>query len=276
MNTPIRLLTLGLLAAAATLGWPAAAVAEPTPTPTPTPTAVQTTVNYTCQAPVGGGTLTSARVSASLPTSAAVNQPLVVEWNIDAGLLAPETLPAGALIQRAAIKLSGAQSGTIATVSAPSTSALSKGQALALPVMKGSLTPTQSGSLTLTPGDLTIAITHNGSLQQTSCTADPAAAALATVNVGAAPTLTPTPTPTPTSSSTATARPTATVTVTATPTPTPSEAPAQIAVTPEGGAPTGGGGLAEPLVWPYAAAGVGVLFVIGIGLEIRRKRIHGY
>jgi hypothetical protein len=50
----------------------------------------------------------------------------------------------------------------------------------------------------------------------------------------------------------------------------------QTVVTPEGGAPTGGGGLAGTPVWPYAAGGAGMLLVIGIGLEIRRKRIHGY
>ncbi|YCK35218.1 hypothetical protein ACNF49_14355 [Actinomadura sp. ATCC 39365] len=100
------------------------------------------------------------------------------------------------------------------------------------------------------------------------CTADAAAPALGSVTVKgteAAATATPSSTPTPT--------PTPTVTVTAEPTDTDQGG---AIVTPVGGAPTGGGGLAAPDPLPYVAGGgVVLLLAIGIGWELRRRRVHG-
>ncbi|MBG0831588.1 hypothetical protein HS041_28040 [Planomonospora sp. ID67723] len=272
MNTPARLLAFALLGTLCSLTGIAPAAAEPSPV------TVQATVSYTCQAPLGTGAAAAMQATANIPTTAMAGKPVAIEWNLTTGLLAVDDRPAGSIAQRAVLTVSGSQSGTITTSSAATTSALTAGQALQLPPMKGTVTPDRTGSLTLTPGNLTVTITHNGTQQQTLCTVDAAAPALATITVttaGSTPTATPSASPTP--PPTPTPKPTPTVTVTATPTrSTTSESLVQTEVTPKGGASTGGGGLSEANIWPYAAAGAGLLLVIGLGLEIRRKRIHGY
>ncbi|MBG0831869.1 hypothetical protein HS041_29600 [Planomonospora sp. ID67723] len=296
MNTLARLLSVTAvpLAAAAIAALPAHAIPMPTPTPSPTSgtpmttagapmsagvpmsaataSARQATIAYTCAAPLGTGTATPMQVMATIPATAAVGQPLAVQWNLTTGLRAPEAIAANTALHKGVLKVIGGAPAEIITSSAGNPAAIGTGQPLALPAMQASYTPTQAGTLTLMAGDVSVLLTRGGIAQETRCSADPAAAPLASVSVsangvtGGAPAAAPAPTVT------------VTVTVTATPTPDKKSKAArpQTAITPKGGAPTGGGGLAGANPWPYAGLGVGVLFAAGLGWELRRKRIHGY
>ncbi|GIH97961.1 hypothetical protein ACFFMN_28070 [Planobispora siamensis] len=279
MNTPACLLTLTAAAAAFTVGagpaLAAAAMPVPAPSPTLSPAASaaaiqQAVITYTCTAPAGTGAAIPAQVTASLPATAALGQPVTVQWNLATGLLAPDALAAGTALQKGTLKLTGSAPVSLETSSAANSAVIGKGQALQLPAMQASYTPTQAGTLAITPGDVTIVLTRNGITEQSRCSADPAAAPLASLTVSAGGAAGGVPAAAP--------APTVTVTVTATSQPKKKKStPApQTAVTPKGGAPTGGGALAAASMWPYAGLGVGVLFAAGLGWEIRRKRIHGY
>ncbi|MFF0869902.1 hypothetical protein ACFYUV_49670 [Nonomuraea sp. NPDC003560] len=256
-----------------------------------TPAGADTAVTYICRSPLGTDAPVQVQVRATLPATASIGQNLDLEWSVDTGLLAPDALPAGAVTQKGTLKISTViptatttsspaptstssattsadPATTVVTTSPPNSAAITKGQPLNGGAMKGTYTPRQAGTLSVVPGDISLLITRNGTVQETVCTADAAAPALGSVTVKgteAATTATPSSTPTPT--------PTPTVTVTAAPTDTDQGG---AVVTPVGGAPTGGGGLAAPDPLPYVAGGgVVLLLAIGIGWELRRRRVHG-
>ncbi|MFI6485055.1 hypothetical protein ACIBH1_44580 [Nonomuraea sp. NPDC050663] len=268
MNSAIRPRLMPTLIAAGASCWllasplASAALADP---------GTPVSVSYTCKPPLGTGTPKPMQVTVTLPAAGQVNKALAIEWDLDTGLTTPDALAAGTVSQRGVLKLTGTSQDTVSTASATN-AAIAAGQPIKLAAMKGTYTPATAGTLTVLPGEVTLVINNNGSTQETLCTPDPAAAQLAAITISAtSATPSASASTSPTTSPSNSPTPTATRTVTA----TPSDDDAAAVITPKGAAPTGGGGLAETDLLPYAIASGLTLLAAGIGLEMRRKRVHG-
>ncbi|MFF0560713.1 hypothetical protein [Streptomyces sp. NPDC004266] len=75
----------------------------------------------------------------------------------------PAALPAGALKPSMAVKLGGADSGTVKVTGPANAAPLEAGKPVDLPDMKGTYTPGATGKSTLSPGTLTISVSLGGS-----------------------------------------------------------------------------------------------------------------
>ncbi|AJF65515.1 hypothetical protein [Streptomyces vietnamensis] len=75
----------------------------------------------------------------------------------------PAALPAGALKPSMAVKVGGADSGTVKVTGPANAAPLEAGKPVDLPDMKGTYTPGATGKSTLSPGTLTISVSLGGS-----------------------------------------------------------------------------------------------------------------
>lgn len=81
----------------------------------------------------------------------------------------PAPLPKGALVPTMAVKIGGADSGTVLVTGAPNPTAVAAGAPVSLEDMKGTYKPGATGKSTLSPGALTIKVTLGSAKMDIPC-----------------------------------------------------------------------------------------------------------
>ncbi|MFE4619607.1 hypothetical protein ACFRJ7_26250 [Streptomyces sp. NPDC056747] len=115
----------------------------------------EVTVAFTCTSP--GPPNINSKVTISAKKNGAVYD-LTVK-TAKGVMNSPAPLPKGALVPTMAVKIGGADSGTVTVTGAPNSTAVAAGAPVSLEDMKGTYKPGATGKSTLSPGALTIKVT---------------------------------------------------------------------------------------------------------------------
>ncbi|MER8235493.1 hypothetical protein [Streptomyces sp. NPDC094049] len=123
----------------------------------------------------------SVSFSCQAPGPAAISSKVTIDARRDGGryeltvktakgvMDSPAPLPAGALKASMAVKVGGADNGTVTVTGPPNATALNMGDPVNLPDMRGTYRPGATGKATLSPGTLTIDVTLGSSKIQIPC-----------------------------------------------------------------------------------------------------------
>ncbi|MFF8838471.1 hypothetical protein [Streptomyces sp. NPDC015130] len=125
----------------------------------------EVTVAFACQSP--GPPNINSKVTISAKKNGAVYDLTVKTAK---GVMdSPAPLPKGALVPTMAVKIGGADSGTVTVTGAPNPTAVAAGAPVSLEDMKGTYKPGATGKSTLSPGALTIKVTLGGAKMDIPC-----------------------------------------------------------------------------------------------------------
>ncbi|MFE1906451.1 hypothetical protein ACFW96_22695 [Streptomyces gardneri] len=125
----------------------------------------EVTVAFTCTSP--GPPNINSKVTISAKKNGAVYD-LTVK-TAKGVMNSPAPLPKGALVPTMAVKIGGADSGTVTVTGAPNPTAVAAGAPVSLEDMKGTYKPGATGKSTLSPGALTIKVTLGGAKMDIPC-----------------------------------------------------------------------------------------------------------
>ncbi|MCX5391089.1 hypothetical protein [Streptomyces sp. NBC_00094] len=125
----------------------------------------EVTVAFTCTSP--GPPNINSKVTISAKKNGAVYDLTVKTAK---GVMdSPAPLPKGALVPTMAVKIGGADSGTVLVTGAPNPTAVEAGAPVSLEDMKGTYKPGATGKSTLSPGALTIKVTLGSAKMDIPC-----------------------------------------------------------------------------------------------------------
>ncbi|MFE5716786.1 hypothetical protein ACFQ7J_38940 [Streptomyces sp. NPDC056501] len=125
----------------------------------------EVTVAFTCTSP--GPPNINSKVTISAKKNGAVYD-LTVK-TAKGVMNSPAPLPKGALVPTMAVKIGGADSGTVTVTGAPNSTAVAAGAPVSLEDMKGTYKPGATGKSTLSPGALTIKVTLGEAKMEIPC-----------------------------------------------------------------------------------------------------------
>ncbi|MEU3478944.1 hypothetical protein ACI2LO_21805 [Streptomyces sp. NPDC033754] len=125
----------------------------------------EVTVAFTCTSP--GPPDINSKVTISAKKNGAVYD-LTVK-TAKGVMNSPAPLPKGALVPTMAVKIGGADSGTVTVTGAPNSTAVAAGAPVSLEDMKGTYKPGATGKSTLSPGALTIKVTLGEAKMEIPC-----------------------------------------------------------------------------------------------------------
>ncbi|MFI9296259.1 hypothetical protein [Streptomyces gardneri] len=125
----------------------------------------EVTVAFTCTSP--GPPNINSKVTISAKKNGAVYD-LTVK-TAKGVMNSPAPLPKGALVPSMAVRIGGADSGTVKVTGAPNSTAVAAGAPVSLEDMKGTYKPGATGKSTLSPGALTISVTLGEAKMEIPC-----------------------------------------------------------------------------------------------------------
>ncbi|MEU3689675.1 hypothetical protein [Streptomyces narbonensis] len=125
----------------------------------------EVTVAFTCTSP--GPSNINSKVTISAKKNGAVYD-LTVK-TAKGVMNSPAPLPKGALVPSMAVRIGGADSGTVKVTGAPNSTAVAAGAPVSLEDMKGTYKPGATGKSTLSPGALTISVTLGEAKMEIPC-----------------------------------------------------------------------------------------------------------
>lgn len=125
----------------------------------------EVTVAFTCTSP--GPPNINSKVTISAKKNGAVYD-LTVK-TAKGVMNSPAPLPKGALVPSMAVRIGGADSGTVKVTGAPNPTAVAAGAPVSLEDMKGTYKPGATGKSTLSPGALTISVTLGEAKMEIPC-----------------------------------------------------------------------------------------------------------